>query len=421
MSKLTIRADKTKPNLISLLACFAFVCIGAIPAVYGLLAGRYLSLAYAALLAVWLCEFVLVTVGRGKINRMTALVLIYILCLACFAALNLYNFRGYLIVAALPLFPVLAYCYYADYKDSRPLQIMAGVLMLLLGITFITTVIGLNDEKYLLRQLPILTLSERLAYYRQNVGNINHIYVASLVVITYLSKFKQLRKTSFWVQLVALVIAVVAFVLVLMGSSGIAVLACLTGVIWLLLGKQQPVIRYGLLVVLVVFFLVGMESLSKGLVALSVKVDNYYFSSKLADVATSLQGGEAVGDVAARTDRYGVNIQVFLQSFCLGVGPQYSQVFLESKVDGHSQILGDMARYGILWLVGFISVFKDFVKSIRLRNQAETIEADNSVIYAVVLLMAMLQPIFSSVEVCTYVFLMVPFLDPLLKRLQKSE
>lgn len=416
MSLLTISSGQRKPNTISVLACFAFLCIGTVPAVYGLLAGRYLTLAYAVLLCIWIAELAFVHLTRGRTGRMLALVLVYILMLVVFAALNIFNFRGYLISVAVPLFPILAYSHYADYEDTKPLQTMAVILLVLLGVTFVTTVIGLDEEKYLLRVLPTLSVNERLSYYRRNIGSINHIYTAGLVLVTYFSKLKQLRKTSFWIQLVALLIAVAAFLLVIKGSSGITVLACVVGLVWFLLSRQKPAVRYILVIVLVFILLAGMDTLADGLKSLSQKVDNYYFSNKLADMAASLQGGEAMGDVAARTDGYKKCLETFIGSYGLGVGPQYGQVYAATTVDGHSQLLADLARYGILWLVGVITVSVDFVKSIKQHNKAAGIEVDNGAVYATFLMMFAMQPALSNIEITAFMFMIMPFLDGFLQR-----
>lgn len=402
--------------------CIAFVCVGIVPMFWGALAGHYLTYIYAVLLALWAIDFGNCILRRRNISYMYGLLLIYVFALMLFAVMNVYNFRAYFITVFVALFPAIIYCQFESRIDDGTAGIAAGMLLLLYLVTFATTISGFLEDPYLVRNLVVDLHDQRFAYMAKNVGNVGHVYTAGLLFVTCMSRIRSMPNYPLFKKVVFLVAMGLSATMVVMGSSGITLLSVIVGSIWAVSLKRENRLRFAIVAIVLILFLVFRESIADILSSASRSVDNAYISKKMQDLALSMTGGEAVGDVAARTDRYWASFRVFLNSFGLGVGPQYAQVYSGNIVDGHSDLFAGLARYGILWLVVMTAFFKRFCQRMEYASLMRTGQrSDNEPVIIAFLMMFVLQPISMSEEIMAYTFLVLPYFDLIFKSSQQME
>ena len=392
--------------------CIAFVCVGIVPMFWGALAGRYLTYVYAVLLALWAIDFGGCVLRRRNISYMYGLLLIYVFALILFAVMNVYNFRAYFITVFVALFPAMIYCQFESRIDDETARIAAGMLLLLFLVTFATTISGFIEDPYLVRNLVVTLHDQRFDYMARNVGNVGHVYTAGLLFVTCMTRLHNVPTYHRFKKVAFLVAMGLSATMVVMGSSGITLLSTIVGSVWAVSLKRENRLRFAIVAVVLILFLIFRESIADLLSSMSRSVGNAYISKKMLDLALSMTGGEAVGDVAARTDRYWASFKVFLNSFGLGVGPQYAQVYAGNIVDGHSDLFASLARYGILWLIVMTAFFKKFCQRMECSSLMRTgHKSDNEPVIIAFLIMFVLQPISMSEEIMAYTFLVLPYFD----------
>jgi hypothetical protein len=84
-------------------------------------------------------------------------------------------------------------------------------------------------------------------------------------------------------------------------------------------------------------------------------IDNETISVRLNELSLLLKIGEVIGDTAGRVDAYMLSISTILQH-PLGIGPYYFSQEAREFIGKHSQILDDLARYGVV-AIAFYCVF----------------------------------------------------------------
>ena len=94
---------------------------------------------------------------------------------------------------------------------------------------------------------------------------------------------------------------------------------------------------------------------------LSVVVDNPYISQRLYEMSRLLSEGVIEKNVSGRVEAYLSSFQTFIKN-PLGIGAHYSYKMLEKGIGYHSQILDDLARYGIFALAFYIAFLSQYYK-----------------------------------------------------------
>ncbi len=397
---------------IPFIVCILFIIIGITPIIWVALAGRYLSLLYAVLLGIWLIDLCSIIIQGHTVSQMFGLLLIYLGALVLFAVFNVYNFRAYFLNVFVAIFPMIIYCQYHKRIDTTALKNSAKWILVIYLITFGTTIIGLLENPYLIRELVVNLHDQKTFYLARNVGNMGHVYAAGLIFVICMTRLRDVKYYSTWKKIFYIFTVGLSITLVFMGSSGITVMTTVIGTIWALFIHKENKWRFVLLGGVILILILFQENIMQLLTYLSRITNNQYFSKKLVDIVSSLNYGEAVGDVAARTNRYLNSFMVYLHSFGLGVGPQYAQVYANNIVDSHSGLMGNLARYGTIWLIVMTTFFRRFCNSINVfspNNNEGT--ADNEAVIVTFLMMFFLQPIDNSEEVMTVMFLILPFFD----------
>ena len=102
---------------------------------------------------------------------------------------------------------------------------------------------------------------------------------------------------------------------------------------------------------LLAVFLNGAELLT--MAGRAVKSDSV--SVRLFELRDMIYLGQNTGDAALRNELYRASLRTFGENF-FGVGPNYSYIKFDDGIGHHSQVLDDLARYGV-WGLAFYIVF----------------------------------------------------------------
>ena len=407
------KSDLGSRSFIGLMSVSLLMCIMIVPRMKVQLAGGSLRLISAVLLAGWLIDVAITIFEQKTVQKKEIVIFIFVLAVVGLVFFNAYNFRATASAVILPLCPLLCLSYYAYHFDTytKP-KIMALVYLGALLSVYISTLIVFGSQQYIIRNIAHESYSEQSIYMSMNVGNMGHIYSASLIVVTCFAKRKRIFRSRWFIKMVTTLVFIVSLFLVLEGSSGIALITCAIGIIWSLLFQGERNRNILVLILVLILMLIGFSILGDALNWLSQNIDDVYISKKLSDIASTIDGGKAIGDVAARFKEYQSDLSVFMKSYGLGIGSQYRQAFPSAEINGHSDIFSNMARYGVLWLVMV------FMGICCIHGAFERIHSGKDItdtpVFIVYLIMMVLQPVLTEIETTVYMFGIFPYVNMLL-------
>jgi len=234
-------------------------------------------------------------------------------------------------------------------------------LLLLFLITSVTSAVGVFLDNSAARTIAHVGADDAL----QNsfkMKNISSIYlfqclVAFVPILVCLPKSRIQRALGFGV--IAVILAVL-----LNASFTISLIIFLValGVSVMQSGKSiNRVILTGLFGVLAIIIWFNIADI---LMFLSSAISNAKISSKLNELSVILMGGSVSGDVSLRLELYKASFDTFLAN-PFGTGVYYSYVRFEDGIGYHSQIIDDMARYGIFALVFYVTFFAGYFRYLK--------------------------------------------------------
>lgn len=97
---------------------------------------------------------------------------------------------------------------------------------------------------------------------------------------------------------------------------------------------------------------------------LSDVIDNSYISTRLHDLSVYFSEGNISGTFSARFNAYMSSFTTFIK-YPFGIGAHYSYNKLENGIGYHSQILDDLARYGVFALAFYIVFLTQYFKLLK--------------------------------------------------------
>lgn len=405
--------DLSGRSVIGLASISLLMCIMIVPFLKVRFAGGSLRLISAVLLAFWLIDVALTIFEEKRIHKREIVIFILVISAIGLIFFNAYNFRASASAILLPLCPVLCLSYYAyHFKSQAKLKIVALIYLIALLSVYITTLIALESQQYIIRNIAHESYSEQSIYMSMNVGNMSHVYTAALVVVTCIAKRKQFYRSKWFIKIPTVLIFVISLLLLLEGSSGIALITCAIGVAWALLFQRERKRNIIASIIAMMLIIVGFSTLSDALRWIAQNVDDMFISQKLSDIASTIDGGEAIGNVAARFNEYQSDLSIFLKSYGLGIGSQYRQAYPSAEINGHSDLFSNMARYGVLWLVllymGIRCIYGAFERIHGGKDKTDT------PVFIVFLIMMVLQPVLTGIETMIYMFAIFPYVNLLL-------
>jgi hypothetical protein len=317
-------------------------------------------------------NYVISTGGKIKLTfNILVPIIIYMLVMSMFVMFNYYDASKHIRVSFTFWGTALIY-YLLSYNP--PLQRAFGrFLLILFIINCITSFIGVYFNPSAARALTNASRSpeaiEEDIYLSKR--NISSIYLfQSLVVIAPIFIFMIKKKIkAFW----AITAVILIFIAILKASFTISLLLLMAGIGLSLIYVKG--IAGKVLLVLFSFILVLLPW-SSIFGYLSDVIENSYISTRLHDLSVYFSEGNITGTVSARFNVYISSFMTFIRH-PFGIGAHYSYNKLENGIGYHSQILDDLARYGVFALAFYIVFLTQYFKLLKKQwvkiNMEETV------------------------------------------------
>ena len=229
----------------------------------------------------------------------------------------------------------------------------AQFLILLVFFTTITSAIVIWNDPGAARALANSSQTKEALEEDYYLGrkNVSSIYLFQGIA-TFSPIFVGLiKKKHIWFGLLGLAFS---FAILLKASFLIALGVMVLGVMLALVQseKKNPIPYIIALVMALVTIILPWSDIFG---YLADAINDKYISVRLNELSLLFDVGNVVGDTAGRLDTYSLSISTLLHH-PLGVGPYYFSREARQFIGKHSQILDDLARYGIVALV-FYCVF----------------------------------------------------------------
>jgi hypothetical protein len=229
-----------------------------------------------------------------------------------------------------------------------------GQFLLVLAIfTTITSAIVIWENPMAARALTNSTATkENLAEdYYLGRKNVSSVYLFQGIATLSPLWVSFIKKKHILLGLLGLFLS---FVILLRASFLIALCVMVLGAILALVQneKKSPLLLIVIAALVLVMIILPWSEILRFLAGV---IDNQTISVRLNELALLLEFGNVLGDTAGRLAAYTRSISTLLQH-PLGVGPYYFSQEARALVGKHSQILDDLARYGVAALA-FYCVF----------------------------------------------------------------
>ena len=284
-------------------------------------------------------------------HTIVAPILVYIAILTFLCLLDLHDARDHVRVSFTFWGTALVYYLMGIIPDGR--RRFAQFLIVIVVFTIVTSAIVLWENPRAARALTsALDTKEALAedYYwgRKNVSSIYLFQGIATISPLFVSLIK--KKHVFF----GLFGLIFSFFLLLRASFLIALFAMILGIIFAMLQneKKHPIFHMVIFIMALVMLFMPWEGI---LSFLADVINDDIISVRLNELSLLLKVGSVIGDTAGRLEAYIQSITTLLHH-PLGVGVYYFSQEAREFIGTHSQILDDLARYGIVALV-FYCVF----------------------------------------------------------------
>lgn len=390
--------------------CFAVLslCLMFLPIAQGYLIGTYYRLLMILTMGGWLATSL--GVNRQWIVRLlptAGLMLLLVLFYCVFVVLRIGNIAGMATAVVPPYYAFFVFYFYYVSGNKRELATIGMIMFAALLITLLTTIAGLADDPYLYRESGGALTSA--INYRKNIGSVHHIYsavlIATLMGCVLQSKMIKNKKLKFGAWCLFAICVYVG----LTCSSAIALLCLVLALVYLPLQRKPTVVQIGVVLAVLILYLAISGIVADWIIALSQQIENEYISLKIHDIGLSLSGNAATGELAARTSRWMHDFDVMLGSYGLGIGSYYTGagngVYV---VADHSQLFGDLARYGILFFAFTCILFLSYRKLINRMMDGCNVHINLNAVYLVFIVMYICQPIMSNYVIPMIFFFFLP-------------
>ena len=260
--------------------------------------------------------------------------------------------NGFVGVYALLLFffPVLCTFYFYKKEQYGYLSKIAYFMLIIMGITSITTYFGLINHPEIARILATGQDSGAIMEsINRNIGGFHFIYCFALAAPLYIWGINNKFKNRFLKFFLNLLVICFAFMVLIKAQYTLGLLLWCIAIIFSLLIKKISFFKLLIVncVILFAFFSFSTE-ISRLFLHLAEAVNSDIISQRFVEISTAIVGQtSSTSDVALRTEVYIKSFNAFLQHPIIG-GWLYN-----GMNGGHSFILDLLARGGIVF-GGFI-------------------------------------------------------------------
>lgn len=286
-------------------------------------------------------------------------IVIYMLVMTGFVLFDYYDASNHIRVSF--TFWGTALVYYLMSDDPSLQRSFGKLLIALLIINSITSFIGVYSDPSAARALTNAAktpqaLEEDIFLSRKNISSIYLFQSLAVMAPIFVYMIKKKIKVL-WATLAILFI----FLAIIKASFTISLLLLLAGIILSLVYVKGLTGKVMLVLSMLVLVLLPWASIFE---ILASKIDNTYISTRLHDLSVFFSEGNASGNVSSRLNAYMSSLQTFIRN-PLGIGARYSYKMLENGIGYHSQILDDLARYGVFALAFYVVFLTQYYKLLK--------------------------------------------------------
>lgn len=293
------------------------------------------------------------------------------------------------------------------YEDAR--KRFTKLLFLLLFITLLTSLTGVISNPDAARTLTYAanSLEEDLALKRLNIGGISFFQSLVTFVPIFVTSFLENKRRVF--SIVALVLI---FISLMSASFTISLLmffiALGLGYLVNTVSVKRKIVV--VLVLLIIFFVPWMEVIS----FIADNIPNENISARLSSIVASSLNDSAVGKLGSRLNLYAISFKTFLKN-PLGIGPEYSYIEYMNGIGYHSQIMDDLARYGLFAIAFYMLLFVEYLKLLKKQWNKIGMKRVALPIVAVYICFLILNPGFTSEHESIVMFFLIPSLPDVIR------
>jgi O-antigen ligase len=310
------------------------------------------AIVHAAVL-LFLYGFLLIKGGRMALSDFAKIIPIFIINILSIiysgfkdAAVEIYW------LSQLMIHPLLT-LYLIREKDKKAVRRMVIIIAISILVTAITTYFGCLTHPGASRDVAAKLNTSDSALYALymtlNIGSFSFIYAMVLLtpLLIYAIKDKLIKR---WIGLVALLIVLMA---VVYSEYTTALLCILISLIILFVFPKQLKTKHFIIMVIVtaVFMYASAWLLTPFLDVLGNLIGGEFTSVRLQELSSFSANEQSYleGDMEARSNLYMKSIYSFLSSPIWGSS--------SAQVGGHSYVFDNMAKFGLIGIVGMIMMF----------------------------------------------------------------
>ena len=287
---------------------------------------------------------------------------------------------------------------------------LCKMMFLMFVVTTITSVIGVivNPQAARLITFAGNDLQEDIVIRLLNIGGLAFFQGLVITVPIWLSFISQQKYRIFSIAMLVFI-----FVGLLHASFTISIILFFVAILLGYMANKASATKIFIAgCVLLLVFVVPWEQV---FVFLAEKTNNVRIHDRLISLAKTIASGAAEGDLKSRVDVYGASLDTFLRH-PFGVGPEYTYVDYQNGIGYHSQILDDMARYGIFALAFYVAFFVGYFKLVKSQWRKINMEQVAWPVLVLYICFLILNPGFTSAHESVLLLFMIPAFPNVLKQ-----
>ena len=344
-----------KTNKITTITLLIFVVLAysIMPIVSRLFSAYLTTYAYLAVVLVTVLAVLLIGKQDFLINLFPIIIPLIILNVLIYFSTNP-SIIMWVYSLLLNILAIVIGIYVIQSYDTKLLKILTYFILVIHGITALTTIIGLNNNPDAARYLATVADSneaDAVKYGFMNIGGFEFVYSVALIYPAIIYGFK---RKKIHVSIV-IIYAVIDFILVINTGYTIALLLFIASTVFVFFRNNLTV--KNVVIIFVITLLVSLlvfPLFSYLLNALADVIGNETIAERLRDLAGGREGLEASED--NRLALYMMSLTSFITH------PLFGGMFNSVSIGGHSEILDKIAQYGIFGLIAIVLIYSAIYK-----------------------------------------------------------
>ena len=329
-------------------------------------AGEKIRLIFSSFLVVAVGVSILKVKGKAIVNK-EGMILITLLIISFFV-MDLVDYKEAHTYFSVILIFWLTY-FLNIFMGTKSKERLVKCLLLIFFITAVTSSIGVLINNDAARTIAH-AISDRSLQIEISKKNIAGIYLfqalvcATPAIVTILAYLK--KNFLIFIYLLLMLITLIN------ASFSIALLVFFALFIIDLFVKsfQQVKKIEGIwkLIIVVLFIILFVFAGKKIMLGFSEMIGVDKVAERITELSTILfdsSNSVMTGDATERVALYKASWNTFLNHWLFGVGPYYSFVKFQNGIGFHSQILDDLARFGIIAIAFYICFFRTYYKLLK--------------------------------------------------------